>query len=102
MEAMASGLPVIATSVGGVPELVEDRRHGLLVEAGNADGLIAAMRALLDSPDLRQALGEAARQRAQTEFTLDRMVESYAGIYRFLLERVSAMVVGRASVCQGL
>ncbi|HLI85957.1 MAG TPA: glycosyltransferase [Bryobacteraceae bacterium] len=90
MEAMACGLPVIATSVGGVPELVQDRRHGLLVEAGDAAALTSAMRAVLDSAELRRALGEAARRRARAEFTVDRMVESYSRLYRTVL-------VGQAS-----
>ena len=61
MEAMASRLPVIATRVGGVAELVEDGVNGLLVAPGDVAGLICAMERLLRDPDLRRRMGQAGR-----------------------------------------
>jgi glycosyltransferase involved in cell wall biosynthesis len=60
VEAMSQGTPVVATRVGGVPELVEDGVSGLLVEPGRPDELARALRALLDDPALRRRLGRAA------------------------------------------
>ena len=64
LEAMAAGLPVVATAVGGVPDLVEEARTGNLLKPGDADGLAAACRALLDDRATRQAMGACARMRA--------------------------------------
>lgn len=90
MEAMACGLPAIATSVGGVPELVDDRQHGLLIPPSDCDALRVAMQSLLDSPALRQSLRHAASRRAQAEFNLERMVKSYDRLYQHLLESSTA------------
>jgi len=100
MEAMASGLPVIVTCVGGVPELIDHRRHGLLIPPGDCDALRSAMQSLLDSSELRESICRAAIRRAQTEFTLERMVESYDRLYQHLLEqsttRLTPMAVARS------
>src|SRR4029078_4484168 len=64
MEAMAAGLPVIATAVGGVPELVQSGDQGLLVPAGDRMGFAAAMKTLLDSAETRKNMGNAAHARA--------------------------------------
>lgn len=88
MEAMAAGLPVVATAVGGVPELVEDGVTGLLAAPGNVQALAAALTALAANPQRRQELAAAARGRA-ARFSLGAMVSAYAELF----ERV----VGRAS-----
>ncbi len=62
LEAMSWQLPVITTSVGGIPELVISEQNGLLVEPGQILGLSKAMQYLIENPDLRQSLGEKARQ----------------------------------------
>ena len=83
LEAFAAGIPVIGTRSGGVPELVEDGRTGLLVEQGDVDGLHDAMRRLLLDPELRARLGAAARQTAITmswEKTVDRLEGIYQGV----------------------
>jgi glycosyltransferase involved in cell wall biosynthesis len=81
MEAMAAGLPVISTAVGGVPELVESGRHGILVGAGDRQAFTAAMRVMLEHPQERAGMAEAARDYAWGHFGLDRMVEGYLDIY---------------------
>lgn len=87
LEAMAAGLPVIATRVGGNPELVEDGVNGRLVCAQDPPGLHEAMAAYVDDPHLRALHGKASRERAVECFGLDRMAEAYAGLYRRLLAR---------------
>jgi len=72
MEAMASGVPVIATRIAGIPELIEDGRSGLLVAPGRADLLAAALRRLRDDEGLRQVLAAGARTRVEEEFDADR------------------------------
>ena len=85
LEAMAGGLPVVASAVGGVPELVEDGRTGLLVPAGNPEALARALRRLLLSADLRRSMGEAGRARARAHFSEERMVLEFSRIYEELL-----------------
>lgn len=86
MEAMAAGLPVIATGVGGVPELVESGVEGLIVPANDVTAFHCAMQLLLDNSQRRKAMAHAARARALREFGLDRMVQGYAEFYRSELE----------------
>jgi glycosyltransferase involved in cell wall biosynthesis len=85
LEAWASGLPVVATRVGGLPELVEEGTTGLLVDAGDLDALIRALRALLDHPDQARFLGAAGRARVESAFSLRRMAEGYDRHYRQVL-----------------
>ncbi|MEO5940257.1 MAG: glycosyltransferase [Candidatus Limnocylindrales bacterium] len=72
IEAMASGVAVVASHLSGIPELVEDGVTGLTVGPGDSAGLATAIQALLDDPDRRAALAAAGRRRVETEFDLDR------------------------------
>lgn len=81
MEYMAAGKPIVATSVGGVPELVADGVHALLVEPRNVEGLAAAIGRLLRDRELGERLGEAARDRQQREFAIDVMVRRLEALY---------------------
>ncbi|AMK75880.1 MULTISPECIES: TIGR03088 family PEP-CTERM/XrtA system glycosyltransferase [Methylomonas] len=81
LEAMASGLPIIATRVGGNPELVLDGTTGRLVEKEDVTGMSAAMRELVMDNDKRRQLGKAALQRIQAEFSIDSMVNRYRQVY---------------------
>jgi glycosyltransferase involved in cell wall biosynthesis len=85
IEAMASGLPVVGTNVGGNPEVVEDGVTGLLVPPSKAAPLAEALARLLKDAPLRRAMGEAGRARALTEFTEERMLERTADVYRGVL-----------------
>ena len=80
LEAMALGKPVVATRVGGVPEVVEDGRSGRLVPAEDAGALAGAVAAVLDAPD-RAAMGARGRARVETAFTLDAMVRGLERVY---------------------
>ncbi len=84
IEAMAAGLPVVATAVGGIPEAVLQDRTGLLVPARDPKALAAAIVDLGCSPAKRAALGAAGAARARTEFSLDRCVAEYAKLYESL------------------
>jgi colanic acid/amylovoran biosynthesis glycosyltransferase len=70
MEAMSCGLPVVASRLSGIPELVDDDVSGLLVSPGDAAGLAAAIRRLVEDPDLRARMGAAARARIERDFDL--------------------------------
>ncbi len=87
MEAMAAGLPVIATHVGGIPELVRSGDEGFLVPAGDRMGFAAAMKTLLDDSETRHSMGRAAQTRALREFKVERMVEGYANLYREMVKK---------------
>jgi sugar transferase (PEP-CTERM/EpsH1 system associated) len=87
LEAMASGLPVIATNVGGNPELVSEGETGVLVPAGDESALAAAMLGLYDQPDQRQRMGIAAQREVRQRFDWERAVEQYLGVYDALLGR---------------
>lgn len=80
LEAMAAGLPVIATPVGGNPEVVIDQETGLLVNGG-AGPLADAMSRMLVDPARRHMMGDAGRRRVQQHFSMTRMVDSYAAAY---------------------
>ena len=98
LEAMSWGLPVIATPVGGVPQVVEDGVNGLLVAPGNIDALAAALARLLDEPALRESLGTAARRTIETRFSLATALERLGELYRrFGLEPRSPACGGEAA-----
>jgi L-malate glycosyltransferase len=80
LEAMAAGLPVVATRVGGTPEIV-DASCGRLVPSRDPDALAATLAALAQDAPLRLALGREARARVEQRFTLDRMVREYRDVY---------------------
>jgi phosphatidylinositol alpha-1,6-mannosyltransferase len=87
LEAMASGLPVVASGISGIPLAVEDRRHGRLVGEGSPDELAAALCELLDAPDERRRAGERARERAVRELTWDAVAQRYRDAYCEALRR---------------
>lgn len=88
LEAMATGLPVVATRVGGNGELVSDGLTGRLIEPRSTAALAQAIRQYLDDPVLGKMHGRAARDRAERDFSLERMLAGYADLYRCCLARV--------------
>jgi glycosyltransferase involved in cell wall biosynthesis len=82
LEAMGAGLPVVATRVGAIPELIEPGRTGILVEPGNAAALSNAIMKLLDDPQLARRLGDAARWRAAEEHSAVAMARRYLSLYQ--------------------
>jgi sugar transferase (PEP-CTERM/EpsH1 system associated) len=90
LEAMATGLPVVATAVGGNPELVLDGVTGRLVPSRDPQALAAVLAEYLDQPALARAHGAAGRARILESFSLDGMVERYLTVYDQVLGRSSA------------
>jgi glycosyltransferase involved in cell wall biosynthesis len=85
LEAMAAGLPVVASSVGGVLELVEDGKTGWLIPPGDAQALAARLRLLLRSPEERLTMGANARARVRDHFSIAQMTENFGKLYDELL-----------------
>jgi glycosyltransferase involved in cell wall biosynthesis len=87
IEYMAARLPVVATKVGGTPELVTHGETGLLVSPQDSDGLTEALLVLLRNPELARQMGQAGRRRVEELFTVDRMVRQTEAVYEELLRR---------------
>jgi glycosyltransferase involved in cell wall biosynthesis len=85
LEAMAARLPVVATRVGAVPEVIEDNISGLLVESENLQALVDAVESLLDDPAKKQALAEGGFRRAQEHFSAENMARQTEAVYREIL-----------------
>jgi glycosyltransferase involved in cell wall biosynthesis len=85
LEALALGRPVVATAVGGIPEVVEHEISGLLVPAGNHDDLAAGCLRVMADPVLAQELGHAGRKRVEEDFSADVMARNVANVYRALV-----------------
>lgn len=88
LEAMACGLPIIATNIGGITDVVRDNTDGILIEPGNQEHLQMAITRLLEDPKLAENLGRSARKRIAQEYSLDRT-------YRKLLTLYSELLMGR-------
>lgn len=85
LEAMASGLPVVATDVGGNPELVLDGETGILVERGNYKNFAQAIIRILQTNDLKTKMGIAGEERVIEKFTFEKMVNAYIELYNRLI-----------------
>jgi glycosyltransferase involved in cell wall biosynthesis len=85
LEAMAYGKPVVGSRMGGIPELVEDGKTGLLFDSGNIEQLIAALDRLMASAELRKQMGQAARKRVESQFSLDSHNAGLMDIYQSVL-----------------
>jgi glycosyltransferase involved in cell wall biosynthesis len=81
LEAMAAGLPVVATAVGGVPEVVRDGVDGLLVPTGDLRALRTALALLAEDEDLRRRMGASARDRILSRYTLDHCLDGLTASY---------------------
>lgn len=88
-EAMSHGVPVVASRIGGIPELVDHGKSGLLFPVGDVDALAASIERIVESPTLCRELGEAARHRAQLEFGEDRYLEQLLSIYQKAIDRIA-------------
>jgi glycosyltransferase involved in cell wall biosynthesis len=90
LEAMAEGLPVVATPTGGTPEIVEEGRTGLLVPPGSPEALAAALERLLVDPALRGRLGEAGLQRVKTQCGEEPVTTQYEQVFSRVLDAGAA------------
>lgn len=87
LEAMASGLVVVASTVGGIPEAVTNGREGILVQAGDVASLANALEALLNDDEARQRMGQAGREKVESVFASEVLVAVIEGIYDRLGKR---------------
>ena len=91
-EAMASGLPIVGSTVGGIPELIEHGRNGYLVPPGEPRALAAAIRLLADNPDLRAEIGRRNRAQAEANLSWARVTTRYLSTYNGVLRRPPSRV----------
>ncbi len=89
LEAMAAGVPIVATAVGGVPEILSHEQTGLVIAPRDPKGMAAELRRLLDDEPLRQRLAEAARELATTVYTPEAQCRAWVSIYEELLNPMS-------------
>jgi glycosyltransferase involved in cell wall biosynthesis len=85
IESLASGRPVVATRVGGTPDVVQDGLDGMLVPVGDVDGVADALELLARDPELRSRLGEHGRKRVVPRYRVERLVDDVDALYRELL-----------------
>lgn len=85
IEAMFAGLPIVASRVGGIPELVQENVNGFLVPRSDSAALSQALKMLIADKSLREQMGQMSRQRALQKFTMHRMIEEYKKLYREML-----------------
>ena len=97
MEAMAAGVAVVASDVGGIPELVRNGVTGRLVPPGDVDALSSALIALLDNPGQVEEFGRAGRRRIEQTYSFDRMVEQFQTLYETELSSRTAYSPARGS-----
>jgi glycosyltransferase involved in cell wall biosynthesis len=86
IEALAAGKPVVATRVGGIPDVVRDGEDGFLVAPGDVDALADRLAQLATDDELRERMGEAARARVRERYSVERLVDDVDRLYRALLE----------------
>ncbi len=87
LEAFAAGKPVIASRIGGIPELIEEGVDGLLFEPGNVQELASAMRRLVDNPDLAEEMGRRGRAKVEERYSLEAYMKSLVRVYNKALNR---------------
>lgn len=85
LEAFSAGKPVIASNIGGIPELVDHGVDGLLFEPGDVEGLVAAIRILVDDPNLASEMGRRGRAKVEERFSISSHMDALLGIYRRLV-----------------
>ncbi|WP_114951780.1 glycosyltransferase family 4 protein [Sphingosinicella terrae] len=92
VEAMAAGLPAVATGVGDVPDMVSDDNRPLIVDPSDEAAFAAALDSLADQPRLRRAIGAANREKARAEYDETRMIAAYARLYGEAIGRPDAFL----------
>jgi glycosyltransferase involved in cell wall biosynthesis len=92
IESIASGCPVVATRVGGVPDVVEEGVDGFMVEPGDLEAIADRLGRLAADPELRARMGAAGRQRVLPRYAVERLVDDVDSLYRSLLARKGVIV----------
>jgi len=102
LEALAAAIPVVATAVGGTPEVIEDGKCGYMVPAGEPRALAARMHQLLVCPEKRRALGHYGRERVARQFTFEIQAHRYQQLFARLSRRAATVSDrGAGETCQG-
>jgi glycosyltransferase involved in cell wall biosynthesis len=91
LEAMAAGIPIVSSAIGGTEELIDDGRSGILVAPGDSEALAAALRRLLDDGELRKSLAGRARERVEAGLTRQATASRVEAVYRELLGEAPAV-----------
>ena len=86
LEAMAMGVPVVATTVGGIPESVSDGETGILVPPGDGAAIRDALVRLVDDPALRKRMGETGRRRVREQFSIEANIARTEALYLEVLQ----------------
>jgi glycosyltransferase involved in cell wall biosynthesis len=86
-EALASGLPIVGSNIGGIPELVEHGKNGLLVDPGSPDALAQAILYLADDAELRESMGRRNRLKAERQLEWIQVTRQYLSLYDSLVRR---------------
>lgn len=87
LQSAACGVPIVASKVGGIPEVVSHQENGLLVSPGDIQQLTQSLQHLIQYPELRDAYGVCARQRIEQEFSIAKMARQYFQVYKDLIAR---------------
>jgi glycosyltransferase involved in cell wall biosynthesis len=87
LEAMVTGLPVIGTLAGGIPEMIETEQTGLLVQVNDPDGIANALQRLLEDPSLARKLGQAGRARCERLFSIQTHTDAMIEVFQDVLRR---------------
>lgn len=95
LEAMAAAMPIVASHVGGIPELIENGHTGFLVPAGDPQALADRVCRLMANPPFATRLGETARAHAEARYSFDRMVAAFEGVYLTELTRRGVVAAGQ-------
>jgi glycosyltransferase involved in cell wall biosynthesis len=98
IEALATGTPVIASRVGGIPEVVEDGKTGFLVSAGDENALAAKLRWILENPDKAHEIGERGREFATRLFCTEAYIEGYRCIFATLASSTDHVVHAASTI----
>ncbi len=96
LEAMAAGVPIVTTAVGGIPEIVSDREHALLVPPRDPAAMAEAIDSVLSNPDAAEKLAIAARTLAATEYSPEGRARSLVELYRSVLRQLASKKAVRA------
>jgi len=86
LEAMACGKPIVATSAGGIPELVHDGETGFTVSIGDDEAMVERIQVLIDNPDIGIRMGNTAAEIARKEYDLEQMVKNYIDLYKEVID----------------
>ncbi len=89
LESMASGLPVVATNVGGNPEIVDNGVTGILVPKEDPEVMARSINKLIKNEGKRKTMGQQGRKNAEKYFSIERMVDTYESLYISLLRKKS-------------